>query len=343
MEILEIVLILLGIVVFVGSFLLPAGRNVENLESAKVIEESVREMVGKEVDGVRSQISDMVNETINYSVEKTERSMERLTNEKMLAVNEYSDTVLEEINKNHQEVVFLYDMLNNKHESLTATVGEAARVAGEVKQTAMDAEIAARETEDKVRQVKNSMDETLGAVAKMQEMVSSALEEAEKIPAKEILAQEIPVQDMPAQAVMPEAEPSLPEEADFQPITAKRVEIISPIPQEYSQEMDTPFYDMPGELSSEGDNGQEEPGFSADAISPMPVATPGKGESSSYTGGEGARNNNDKILSLHKIGKSNIAIARELGLGVGEVKLVIDLYEGNQGIRVKDDELKILS
>ena len=39
-------------------------------------------------------------------------------------------------------------------------------------------------------------------------------------------------------------------------------------------------------------------------------------------------NNNEKILNLHKAGKSNMAIAKELGLGIGEVKLVIDLFEG---------------
>lgn len=44
---------------------------------------------------------------------------------------------------------------------------------------------------------------------------------------------------------------------------------------------------------------------------------------------EGAGNNNDRILSLHQQGLSNIAIARELGLGVGEVKLVIDLFKGS--------------
>jgi DNA-binding NarL/FixJ family response regulator len=38
-------------------------------------------------------------------------------------------------------------------------------------------------------------------------------------------------------------------------------------------------------------------------------------------------NNNDRILALHKEGKSNMAIAKELGLGVGEVKLVIDLFK----------------
>lgn len=40
-------------------------------------------------------------------------------------------------------------------------------------------------------------------------------------------------------------------------------------------------------------------------------------------------NNNDRILEMHKQGKSNITIAKELGLGVGEVNLVIDLFEVN--------------
>ena len=42
----------------------------------------------------------------------------------------------------------------------------------------------------------------------------------------------------------------------------------------------------------------------------------------------GGRNNNERILELHGAGKSNMAIAKELGLGIGEVKLVIDLFEG---------------
>ena len=39
-------------------------------------------------------------------------------------------------------------------------------------------------------------------------------------------------------------------------------------------------------------------------------------------------NNNDKILRLYKEGMSNVDIAKELGLGVGEVKLVINLFKG---------------
>ena len=42
----------------------------------------------------------------------------------------------------------------------------------------------------------------------------------------------------------------------------------------------------------------------------------------------GEKNSNDRILEMHKAGKSNMSIARELGLGIGEVKLVIDLFKG---------------
>ena len=39
-------------------------------------------------------------------------------------------------------------------------------------------------------------------------------------------------------------------------------------------------------------------------------------------------NANDIILEMYNSGRSVIEIAKELGLGVGEVKLVIDLYQG---------------
>ncbi|MGN1187596.1 MAG: DUF6115 domain-containing protein, partial [Lachnospiraceae bacterium] len=41
-------------------------------------------------------------------------------------------------------------------------------------------------------------------------------------------------------------------------------------------------------------------------------------------------NKKEAVLTLHNEGKSNVEIAKTLGLGVGEVKLVIDLFKGQK-------------
>ena len=45
-------------------------------------------------------------------------------------------------------------------------------------------------------------------------------------------------------------------------------------------------------------------------------------------------NHNDRILMLHQQGFSDVEIARELGLGLGEVKLVIGLFKGEETVEV---------
>lgn len=256
MGVMEIVLIVLGMIVFVGSFLLPAGRENDNPKREQIDEKAIRELVEKEVEEARTKIGDIVDETITYAMEKTERSMDRLTNEKMLAVNEYSDTVLDTINKNHKEAVFLYDMLNDKHENLKSTVTEATKKASEVKQTVKDAEAAVREAEMAVKE--------------------------EDAPAKEAeTAKEV--------ETAKEAETAMETvETGFTPMKAGKVEILYR-PREEQAEVEVTL------------------------------------DASEKAGG---RNSNERILELHKKGKSNMAIAKELGLGIGEVKLVIDLFEG---------------
>ena len=44
-------------------------------------------------------------------------------------------------------------------------------------------------------------------------------------------------------------------------------------------------------------------------------------------GEENAKNNNARILEMHRMGRSDMAIAKELGMGIGEVKLIIALNE----------------
>ena len=121
----EVVLLVIGIIAFVASFVIPERKRALKEEDRSLGEAQIKELVEKQMQDAKERVSDMVDETITYAVEKTERSMERLSNEKIMAMNEYSDTVLETIHKSHEEAVFLYDMLSNKQENLQETVNQA--------------------------------------------------------------------------------------------------------------------------------------------------------------------------------------------------------------------------
>ena len=217
MGILEVVLLIAGIVIFIGSFLLPSGKESGiNKEAAK---EEIKGLMEEEMQTVRSQMQDKMDDAL----EKAERSLERLTNEKIMAVSEYSDTVLQEIQKNHEEAMFLYDMLNNKHANIKDTVSK------------MDKAVKAAEDKAKVK-----------------------AEENVKTQKENVTEEQLTEVQEPAETIEPSGSPEI---------------------------------GFMGETAEEG------------------------------------QNNNEKILEMHRQGKSTVAIAKELGLGVGEVKLVIDLYK----------------
>ena len=155
----EIILIVIGVAIFLLGYLMPARKKDIDEEVQLISEDEVRKLIAGETEHVQERIADIVDETVSYSIEKAERAMERVTNEKIMAVNEYSDTVLEEINKNHKEVVFLYDMLNDKHDNLMSTINEATVVADDIKQIVKDAELTATEAADKIDAVLQAADD----------------------------------------------------------------------------------------------------------------------------------------------------------------------------------------
>lgn len=369
----EIILIVIGVAVFLLGYFIPARKKDLDEEVQLISEDEIRKLISAEAEQVKEKIADIVDETVSYSIEKTERAMERLTNEKIMAINEYSDTVLEEINKNHKEVIFLYDMLNDKHDNLMATINEASSVSDGVRQTLKDAEVTVHEATDKADDVLRAVDEASARINDVlraaddavkgvwdaqnaarvareaaQEAIRIASELTEdtkreteappikKIPAKtqsvqkpaaagsagkntagiaadnkasltmnatkassaKMVKQELPVEDDDWITVSDLEEENAAieslEEQEFKPIVPKRVEII------HEPDDDEVF---------------TETGMAA----PAPDIQFAK---------DNGRNSNERILELHKAGKSNMAIAKELGLGLGEVKLVIDLFEG---------------
>ena len=303
MSITEIILIIAGVIVLALGYLLPPKKKDVDEDIQLIGEDEVRKLVTKEVEGTKEHILDIVDETVTYAMEKTERSMERVANEKIMAINEYSDTVLDDINKNHKEVLFLYDMLNDKHENLKNTVGEAVKTAEKIKQTVRDAEITAKETQEIVKEAEESAFVPINPPSVT--IVHG--------PTNDYAVPELP------DAPFDERYNRIIYNEGYTTDNNEKYEegYIKGHDDRYNEEYNTVNDDMG--YNEEYDTEKESFSKGQD----VPAAD------IRFTGGkESNRNSNDRILELHKAGKSNMAIAKELGLGIGEVKLVIDLFEG---------------
>ncbi|MCH5259045.1 MAG: hypothetical protein J1F18_04785 [Lachnospiraceae bacterium] len=385
----EIILIVIGVVIFLLGYLMPARKKDIDEEVQLISEDEIRKLVASETEHVKDRVEDIIDETVTYSIEKTERAMERVTNEKIMAINEYSDTVLEEINKNHKEVVFLYDMLNDKHDNLLATINEATAATDEIKQTVRDAELTATEAADKIdavlqaaddaadmikdaedaaveaqdaiRSVMRTVENTKGGLVSLHSALpyhEDVVEEVQRLVRDEAGPEDLQQKDAP---ILADASEIIGEEfatddaeglweetqeeaidaemdtvADFTPISPRRVEIIHQSDGDFvaepEEDMSTSeaFASM-GFFAPRADEAEESGRRTRTRRSTRRERAQENAASMDIQfaqGKDNGRNSNERILELHKAGKSNMAIAKELGLGLGEVKLVIDLFEG---------------
>ena len=275
----EIVLIVVGFAAIILGYLLPAGKKLDE-EDKMLMEREIRELVRREVEDQRENIENMVDDTVDLSLDRTERAMERISNEKLSAIGEYSDTVINDIHKNHDEVMFMYDMLNDKHKNLTSVVSEVTKKADEAKKVV-------KEVEEKII-LPTEPEEPVPVATVEKEPVM----ELEKIKAKVITPEEAMGLHVVGNTSNDEDEIKPIQEqqpnAKVVPITeAVRVEAKSTNPDKNMKEL-----------------------TAADPIS-----------------------QNRQIIEMHKAGKSNMVIARELGLGIGEVKLVIDLSNKHRKVK----------
>lgn len=332
MTITEIILILLGIFVFIASFVIPETKSEMEAVDRQLTKEQIQEMLKEEMKHVQEQVKDVMDELLTYSLEKSERALERLTNDKIQALSEYAGTVLEDIHKNHEETMFLYDMLNNKHENL--------------KETAQEVALALKQANEAVSEVRQTSERAA------QNALLLLQEEQEAPPVQE--EQTITEEEKKVSPKQEETQPAA-QETEFEPIVLSGIERIAhmqalgsmpdavqmvPI-QKQQQPQETA---QPGETAQVQETApQEKPQKAAPAQKTTPRKTVKKtvkkpraktqpiaaAEAAvSYDADRQDANSNEQILAMHRQGKSNVAIAKELGLGIGEVKLVIDLFKG---------------
>ncbi len=118
----------------IGSFFVTEKLSVSELNKiAEMSEGELKSIVGHELEHAAAKIEEAIDETVEASAEKTERFLERETNEKIMAIQEYSDTVLESMHKTHNEIMFLYNMLNDKHTELAGLTSDLQRLAADIR------------------------------------------------------------------------------------------------------------------------------------------------------------------------------------------------------------------
>lgn len=328
----EAALLILGIGAFVASFIIPEKKKDEKTQEIDV--EVIRKLIEKEMEAAKIRVTEVVDETLEYAVEKTERASERISNEKIMAISEYSETVLADMNKTHQEIMFLYDMLNDKHENLKETAKQVDRQAKEAEEKANAAATALAAKEEASALLEKQVQLTT-------QVVEAKITEAKKEEAKKVETTEfVPMESKPLERITldkifgdnipsdvvaveqttapePQEDAVLPVQEEQKTIEEKNIEVYSFVEQ-------APHIERPVkkeaqavklEDSIQAMKQQEE---EAKAL-PKEIEVPEKPT---------VENNNDKILRMYKEGISNVDIAKELGLGVGEVKLVINLFKG---------------
>ena len=252
MTTIEIILLLVGCVFMIGSFFISEKLSSSELNKiAELSEDELKKIIEREVNNAGTQMDDVIGQKIEEAGEQAERVMEKESNEQIMQIHEYSETVMESMKKTHDEIMFLYSMLNDKHTEMTSMTGDLQRLAADIRN--------------------------------LQENLSAKAGTSIRKPVAESHVVQQPVMKQNA-VVQP-----MTETIDVQPEPEVQVNRFQEI-QEPEQKTEKPE--------------------TADA----------QGMS------------NDMILKLYEQGLSKVEIAKQLGRGLGEVNLVIELYKGDENL-----------
>lgn len=126
-------LLLTGCVLILASFIFSSSFT-DKSDKRILTEDEIEKLVERRFHEVKYRLDDEAEKSADLIKDQTERELEKLSNEKIMAVNEYSDQVMDQINKNHDEVMFLYSMLSDKQKELDYAVEKLNRIKQEADQ-----------------------------------------------------------------------------------------------------------------------------------------------------------------------------------------------------------------
>lgn len=151
MTLLEIFLILFGIgITLISCFLVDKSSTREAVLSSEGVilgQELMKyELTTEDKAQIKEKFESMIRETVQETVWKTEDELNKLSNEKIIAIDDFSKQIIEKIGQNHEEVIFLYNMLNEKDTEIRNTVRKLENVSEKLKSKTVVGKIAKENT-----------------------------------------------------------------------------------------------------------------------------------------------------------------------------------------------------
>lgn len=312
-----IVTMIVGLLIIVASFFVGenlTGKEENNRLDFMTIDEDY-EFSERELRIIKRKIEDVIANHAKEILYETNDSLVAMANEKTMALGDYAVAVCEEIEKNHKEVMFLYSMLDDKQKEIMNTV------------RAVDE--ANKSIKDNVSRLKNPITVTPAAPKQSaveetpaEEKKTSAIDQLSALAKRKKEAELLQAEQSQAEALKKSAEQAR-QQLKSQTVPESKPELDSAaVPQTAGEEES---FVEEEEISLSQDQEEETAVMDGEFSDTQQEAAVEDSPEEEFAEGE---NSNAIILEMHKNGSSILEIAKQLGLGVGEVKLVIDLYRG---------------
>lgn len=294
MDTIVIVCLIVGVACLGASFILKDEAGIDGHEKDKIAEEirtkalsdeSMKKAIAKANKSFSDKLSDISEDKLGESTDK----MSEIANSKMLAINEMSGQLIEKIEQNHKEVIFLYDMLNEKSDNLKDF---SAKIDGLRKELENE--------EKRIKALNNDLDDKIVKVKEVRQTVITkstrqAAAEQERTGNVSIVVENSgnasAIQEKPHRAVSNQAQ--------------------SLVQLQNKQGTDK-THKQPAEREVVTKDIEKE------------AANVKQPEIAKET--EEQLSTNDKILKMKEEGKSIVEISKALGMGQGEVQLVLGLF-----------------
>lgn len=257
-----------------------------------------REIVKKEVE---AEVANVIDEKI----EQAEVKLDKITTEKIMALGNYSDDVNTKITKNHDEVMFLYDMLSDKEKTIKNTIRDVEALKLSVNARNKTNEENSSFLQDESKEKKQKTSKNIGNKSDRNTTINLSRIEDELNSLSGLS-------------------------------TVKKSGNIngSGNSNKLGNINESNNISKSRKLSETSNVNEENVAREAKKTNASNISNTAKRmneqlEEISTLGNE-TTNNNKAILDLYNNGKTNIEIAKTLGLGMGEVKLVIDLFNSRK-------------